>query len=163
MPVAKGLNISVRGAVLVGLTALIAAIFLGGTMWIILRQGNVELVLGDREFRAGNAAAMTAEIAQEGPILYADAGDFGQRDIILNHQGNDQSQGWVAFAARRAGDPRECYFQWDASAQLFSLTNAPGSNLECEDATSDAIGSELTQYPVEVREGELFVLLNEGN
>ena len=161
MPVARGPQINARNVLLLGFTAVVIAVLLGLMVWFATSQGNTEIVLGDRDFNAGNVGAISREIQDRGPILYSDVGSGGQRDLIVTHIGADPEQGWLAFAARRAEDPRDCYFDWDATTEEFSLTTAVGSSTTCDEVTTDAAGTGLFQYRVEVRDGNIHVLLNE--
>ena len=161
MPVARGPQINARNALLLGFTAVIIAVLLGVMVWFATSQGNTEIVLGDRDFNAGKIGSQSREIRENGPILYSDVGSGGQRDIYVAHIGADPEQGWLAFAARRADDPRDCFFSWDPEADEFSLTSAPGSSTSCDDVRTDAAGSDLFHYNVEVRGGNIHVLLNE--
>ena len=162
MPVARGPQINARNAVVIGLTAVVIAALLGAMALWAASQGTTEIVIGDRDFNAGKVGAISREIRDRGPILYSDAGSSGQRDIIVTHIGADPEQGWLAFAARRATDPRDCYFSWDLSAGEFFLTSAEGSSTTCDEVTTDAAGTGLLQYRVEVRDGQIHVLLNEN-
>ena len=58
-----------------------------------------------------DAARISAEIAEGGPVLFSDVAG-GSRDIILQHLGTDPDSGWLAFEARRAGQDRRCFFEW---------------------------------------------------
>ncbi len=160
MPVARGPQITARNALLIGFTAVVIAGLLFGMVWLATSQGDTEIVLGDRDFDAGKTGAISREIAARGPILYSDVGSSGSRDIIVTHLGADPEQGWLAFAARRADDPRDCFFAWDGDAQAFFLTTAEGSSTACDEVTVDAAGTGLLQYEVEVRDGNIHVLLN---
>ena len=162
MPVARGPQINARNALLIGFTAVVVAGLLFAMVWLASSQGDTEIVLGDRDFDAGRIGAISAEIQDRGPILYSDVGSGGQRDIIVTHIGTDPEQGWLAFAARRAGDPRDCFFAWDADAQMFFLTTASGSRTTCDEATVDASGTGLLHYEVEIRDNNIHVLLNEN-
>ncbi|MDE0066214.1 MAG: hypothetical protein OXN44_04985 [Acidimicrobiaceae bacterium] len=161
MPVARGPQLNARNALLLGFTAVVIAGLLGVMVWFAASQGNTEIVLGDRDFDAGDAEKISDEIIERGPILYSDVGSGGQRDIIVTHRGTDQEQGWLAFAARRAQDPRDCFFSWDPDKAEFLLTTAAGSDTTCDEVTADAAGTGLRQYRVEVRDGNIHVLLNE--
>lgn len=163
MPVARGPQINARNALLIGFTAVVVAGLLFAMVWLASSQGDTEIVLGDRDFDAGKIGAISAEIRDRGPILYSDVGSGGRRDIIINHIGTDPEQGWLAFAARRAGDPRDCFFAWDANEQIFFLTTAAGSSATCDEVTVDSAGTGLLQYEVEIRDGNIHVLLNEGS
>ncbi len=159
MPVAKGPAITVRSVALVGASALFIVGLVAALLWLAFSQGNTTVVLGDRDFDAGKAVSQSQAIRQDGPILYPDLLSGGQRDIYLTHQGNDPEVGWYAFAVRRDSDPKECYFQWDSQQNMFHLTNVLGSNGTCESVSVDAVGAGLTQYPVEIRDGNVHILL----
>ena len=159
MPVARGPQINARNALLIGFTAVVIAGLLFAMVWLASSQGDTEIVLGDRDFDAGRIGAISREIAERGPILYSDVGSSGRRDIIVTHLGTDPEQGWLAFAARRADDPRDCFFAWDPDAQQFDLTSAEGSPA-CGGDYVNAAGTGLLQYEVEVRDGNIHVLLN---
>ncbi|MCQ3808387.1 MAG: hypothetical protein OXB92_02955 [Acidimicrobiaceae bacterium] len=160
MPVARGPQINARNALLIGFTAVVIAGLLFAMVWLASSQGDTEIVLGDRDFDAGRIGAISREIAERGPILYSDVGSSGQRDIIVTHLGTDPEQGWLAFAARRADHPRNCFFDWDADEQQFNLTSAEGSGTVCDVDYVDAAGNGLLHYEVEVRGGNIHVLLN---
>lgn len=162
MPVARGPQINARNALLIGFTAVVIAVLLGAMVWFATSQGTTEILLGDRDFNAGRVEAISREIRDRGPILYSDVGSGGQRDIIVAHRGTDLEQGWLAFAARRAEDPRDCFFAWNPEAGEFYLTSAVGSSTICDEVTVDAAGTGLFQYRVEVRDGNIHVLLNEN-
>lgn len=162
MPVARGPQISPRSAVLVGATGVVIALLLGGmALWVANSSDSVNISLGDRTFPAGQAVAQSREIADRGPILYQDVGTSGTRDLIVQHIGTDPEVGWLAFSARRAGDPRGCFAQWDPTTRTFTLTSAPDSDASCEPIVFDELGCGLERYPVEVLDGEVEVFLNE--
>lgn len=162
MPVARGPQINARNALLIGFTAVVVAGLLVAMALLASSRGGTEITLGDRDFDAGKIGAISAEIRDRGPILYSDVGSGGRRDIIVNHLGTDPEQGWLAFAARRATDPRDCFFAWDADAQVFFLTTAAGSSVACDNVTVDSAGTGLLQYEVEIRDNNIHVLLNEN-
>lgn len=159
MPVARGPQINARSAVLVGFTGVVIALLLGGfVIWLASQSSDVE-IFGSRDFDAGRTGAISAEIADRGPILYSDVGSSGERDIILQHLGDDPETGWLAFLARRIEDPRDCFFMWDATEGDFFLTS--NTDTECDDVRVDAAGTGLVAYEVEIRDGDIRVLLNE--
>ena len=160
MPVARGPQINARSAVLVGATGVVVALLLGGlVLWLASTSDQVDLALGDTDFDAGSITAISREIDDRGPILYSDVGSRGSRDIILQHLGSDPETGWVAFAARRTEDPRDCFLEWGDDAREFTLTSTTGT--ECDAVTVDEAGTGLPQYRVEIRAGTIHVLLNE--
>lgn len=160
MPVARGPQISARSALVIGFSALVVAVLIGLMALWAASQDDTQIILGDRDFNAGKARVISDEISDRGPILYSDVGRNRQRDIIVTHIGDDPEQGWLAFAARRATDPRDCFFSWDSTTKRFFLTSSADSDRQCDDVTVDAQGSGLLQYPVELRNGNIHVLLN---
>lgn len=153
MPVARGPQVSARSALLVGLTGvLIAVLIVGAVLWLADSTGQVEVNLGDTDFRDLDAGRISAEIADRGPILFSDVGG-GDRDIILQHLGADPETGWLAFDARRPGDARGCFFEWRPVSASFVNT--------CDESdVVDATATGLDHYPVTVVAGEVRVDIN---
>ena len=101
-----------RRAVVVGAAGVAVGLALiAAVVWLAGSSGQVEVRLGDRDFRDLDAARISAEIAERGPVLFSDVAG-GSRDIILQHLGDDPGSGWLAFEARRSGQDRRCFFQW---------------------------------------------------
>lgn len=155
MPVARGPQVKSRSALLVGLIGVLIAVLLGiGVLWLADSGGNVEVNIGDTDFRDLDAARISAEIADRGPILFSDVAG-GDRDIILQHLGSDPGTRWLAFDARRPADARDCFFRWRDGSSTFVNT--------CDDTdVVDESGTGLDQYPVEVIDGEVRVDINAG-
>jgi hypothetical protein len=153
MPVARGPQVNARSALLVGLTAVVIAVLLvGAVLWLADSSSQVEVNLGDRDFRDLDANRISAEIADRGPILFSDVAG-GDRDIILQHVGDDPEAGWLAFDARRPGDARDCFFEWRPVSRDFVNT--------CDDDdVVDETGTGLDHYPVTVTDGEVRVDIN---
>jgi len=151
MPVARGPQINARSAITVGIAGVVFALLLGaGVIWLAGSGSNVKVQLGDSDFNAGASHPISAEIADNGPLLYSDVGG-GARDLILNHLGDDPDSGWYSFAARPAGQPRACFFEWNKTTGVFELSTTDESTT-CSTATADAtgVGDGVTQYPVAV-------------
>jgi hypothetical protein len=160
MPVARGPQINARSAVLVGITGVVIALLLGAMVVWVARQSDTATVLfGDTRFDAGFIGRQSEEIAARGPILYADAGSQGQRDIYLQHIGDDPEVGWLAFEARRPADPRDCSVVWDPERRTFTLTSS--TDRECDVATFNELGCGLPSVPVGVIDDKVIVFLNE--
>ena len=114
--------------------------------------GSIEVKLGNERFDAGDDALRAQAIRADGPILFPDVAG-GQRDIYLQHQGDDVTKGWLAFDVRRPGQARDCQLKWDRDARLFRDS--------CGGATIPADGAGLAQYPAEVDDkGNVIVDLN---
>ncbi len=154
MPVARGPQMNARSAVLVGFTGVMIALVLGvGVIWLAGSGGDVEVQLGDTDFDAGQIWRISEEINDRGPILYSDVAGRS-RDIILQHLGADPETGWLAFAARPLGEPRDCFFQWVPDDDRFDLI-AGTDEAECGEVTMDAEGNLSTgdmilSYPISI-------------
>ena len=160
MPVARGPQINARSAVLVGFTGVVIALLLGAmVVWAARSSDSVTVQLGDTSFDAGFTGRQSAEIAARGPILYADAGSRGQRDIYVQHIGDDPTVGWLAFEARRGIDPRDCSALWDEERRTFSLVSS--TDFECDALTFNELGCGLPRLPVAVIDDKVIVFLNE--
>ena len=160
MPVARGPQINARSALLVGMTGVAIALLLGAmVVWVAGRGGTVQVQLGDTEFDAGFIGRQSEEIDARGPILYADAGSGGDRDLIVQHIGDDPELGWLAFSARRVGDPRDCFAEWDQTSQTFSLVST--TDQVCDNVSFTDVGCGLFQYPAEIIDGKVIVFLNQ--
>lgn len=128
--------------------AISAVIVAGGLLLFVLvslpritSSGTVEVKLGTDTFDAGYATVQSEAIATGGPILYSDVAG-GQRDLFLQHTGEDPYEGWIAFDARRPGTNRECTLQWDGTRSVFTDP--------CGGAEVPADGAGLSHFVVEV-------------
>lgn len=150
MPVAKGPSFDIRSAAIVGGIAVVAAIAIG-VIAVELGTRSNTLVLGDTNFGSINADNMADEIAENGPILWPDIAS-GNRDIWLQHLGDDAGTGWVAFDARRPGTPRDCAVQWSASERTFTDP--------CDSTVYPADGEGLPPIPVFIDGRTLVIDIN---
>ena len=143
MPVKPPSQRSTR-AVVLGLVGLVAGIAAVVALFVVaipsLTESNrIEVRLGDDVFVAGNAGARAAAIAADGPILLADVAS-GDRDVYLQHLGDDPDSGWLVFDARRPGAGRDCTLVWDDG----QFTDP------CDGTVVPADGSGLAAYNVDV-------------
>ncbi len=153
MPVSSGPRPSLRTALVVGLAGVVVALGLVGAVLLLTRTGtDVEIRLGDRDFRDMEIGRISTEIDDRGPILFGDVAD-GSRDIILQHLGDDPETGWLAFEARRPGQSRDCFFRWRTTEADFVNTCDP-------DDIVDAAGTGLRHYEVAVVDGDVRVDIN---
>lgn len=157
-----------RRAVVVGAAGVAAGLVLVAVMvWLAGSFGQVEVRLGDRDFRELDAGRISAEIAERGPVLFSDVAG-GSRDIILQHLGADPESGWLAFEARRAGQDRRCFFEWRADSAGESGDEGDGDRdgggwfvNSCDPGdVVDARGTGLVQFPVSVVDGDVRVDIN---
>ena len=144
-PVARSQGHTGR-ALLVAGAGVVLALGIALGMAALANRGTVDVRLGSDTFAEQDAEAAAERVAEEGPILYADTAG-GDRDIVLQHLGDDPEEGWVALAARPPGAARACTIQWDTDDQVFRLLDADGEG--------------LPSFPVTVRsDGRLDVDLN---
>jgi hypothetical protein len=144
MPVASGPRVTARNAIVVGVAGVLSAVILVVfVLWVTSQNGNkVEFRLGDEQFQDITADRMAARIADEGPVLFPDVSANRSRDIYVQHLGTDPKKGWLAFDAREAGEPRECFLDWKADRQVFVD--------RCDGSEVGADGAGLRQYPAVV-------------
>lgn len=150
MPVAKGPSFDIRSAAIVGGLAVLAAIVIG-VIAIELGTRSNTLVLGDQDFGSINADNMAEEIAENGPILWPDIAS-GNRDIWLQHLGDDAGSGWFAFDARLPGTSRDCAVQWSVSERTFTDP--------CDQTVYPASGDGLPAIPVYIDGRALVIDIN---
>lgn len=115
-------------------------------------SGKFEVNLGSDTFDAGNNQLRADSIASDGPFLFSDVAG-GQRDIFLQHEGNDPNKGWLAFDARRPGEGRNCQLVWEKAERRFRDS--------CDGTFVAANGEGLPHYAVEVTDkGNVVIRLN---
>lgn len=143
-----------------------------GAGFLMLRladSGGVDVRLGDAEFRAGSAESRSDDIAEGGPLLFPDPNS--DRDIFVQHLGEDPNRGWLVFETRWPGSPSSCSLTWEAAYRQF-VPPPPDDKPECrglpraeEDGTAviaatDAAFTRLPQHRIAVRPGgQLIVTL----
>jgi hypothetical protein len=141
----KALAIAAAGVVLaLGLAFLVAQ---------AASRGDVDIRLGDERFNAGKTEDIIGLIEKgDGlPALFPDLVSRN-RNIYVQHLGDDPDEGWVAFGAFDPDDP-SCVVEIDRGAKI--LVNG------CDgDVTYPISGEGLRAYPTTVENGRLFVDLN---
>jgi hypothetical protein len=152
-PVAPSNNHVGRAALvaLVGIVVLFAV--LGLTTLALQGRNSPDLQLGDQTFKRQNARNLAEEIADRGPVIYGDVSGRKDRDIIVQHLGDDPEEGWYAFLAAPVDKARDCTWRWQDDEELFRAT--------CdEDLTAPADGEGLPQFKVTVADGQVDIDLN---
>ncbi|MGH9192317.1 MAG: hypothetical protein ACRDZ0_07565 [Acidimicrobiales bacterium] len=159
-PVARSQGHAGR-ALAVAAGGVIVAIGVAAALAVLANRGTVDVRLGSETFAEQDAEDAAERVADEGPILYADTAG-GDRDIVLQHLGDDPEDGWIALAARPPGVSRECTIQWDPEAQVFRLLDSSEEvGGDCDGREFPADGEGLPTYPVTVdADGNLDVDLN---
>ena len=156
MPVAKGGPPPLRQVLLVGLGVVMTV---GTILFLVTSTGNLlgngsqlQLEAGEPVFNLGKATERADDIAERGPQFLPDPSG-GDRDLWVNHVGDDEVGGWYAFGARPLSAPRTCVAEWQA---------ADGSFVDsCDGSVYPADGTGLPQFPVTVTtDGELSIRLD---
>jgi hypothetical protein len=127
--------------------AVVLAVVALALISILTSEGAIEPNLGDEEY-THRADRLAAEIDDRGPFILPDASPRKDRDVYIQHLGDDPEKGWYAFDARPDDQPdRECSARWT------------GSEFEdpCTGETFPPDGEGLTQYPVRVEDGVVHV------
>ena len=153
MPVAQsqghaGKALAVAGVaiVLIGVVALFVA--------LAASRGDVEIRLGDERFNAGQTDRLAEVIDDDGglPFLYQDLVG-SDRHLFVQHVGDDEEKGWIAFGAFDPDDP-SCAVHIDREAKV--LVNG------CDESVTYPLDGEgLKHYPVSVEDGRIYVDVNE--
>jgi hypothetical protein len=159
-PVARSQGHTGR-ALAVAAGGVVVAIGVAAALAVLANRGTVDVRLGSDTFAEHDAEDAAADIAEHGPILYPDTAG-GDRDIYLQHFGDDPDEGWTAFAARPPGVSRGCTLRWDADEEVFRLLDSSGEvGGECDGREFPADGEGLPMYPVTVdADGNIDVDLN---
>ena len=117
-------------------------------------RGDVEVNLGDAQFNAGQTDRLSKAIDEGGglPFLYQDLVG-NDRHLFVQHLGDEQDEGWVAFGAFDPDDPT-CAVLIDREAKV--LVN------ECDESVTYPLSGEgLRQYPTTVENGRIIIDVNE--
>jgi hypothetical protein len=161
-PVAQSRGHAGRALLVAGVGVVVAI----GTAFAVARlasEGRVDVRLGSDTFADQDAEEIAEVIAESGPILYADTAG-GDRDIVLQHLGDDPDEGWIALAARPPGVSRECTIQVPSRdrGDPFVLLDPDGEVSDaCDGREFPPDGEGLPSYPVTVdADGNLDVDLN---
>lgn len=95
------------------------------------------------------AERLAQTIDESGPLPMQDP--RGDRDVFLQHTGDDHEEGWLlvlAYPPGREGEKR-CALSWDVRRDVF---RSP-----CEDRTYPPDGAGLTTFPAPVEEGRVVI------
>lgn len=143
-------------AVVLALGAVVAAVVVGFLVVAVTSNDPAQVRLGDDEFNAGFSEVLADAIAEgDGqPLVFSDVSG-GDRDLYVQHLGEDDSIGWYAFEARVPGTD-DCLAEWDADGRQFVSS--------CDDeVTFLADGTGLVAYPTRVDvDGRVIVDLRAG-
>jgi hypothetical protein len=153
MPVARSQGHAGKALLIAG----VSVVLLLGLAFLVANaasKGDVDIKLGDDRFNAGQVENI-ADAIDDGdglPFLYQDLAG-GDRNLFVQHRGDDPDVGWDAFGAFVPENP-ECRIDIDRERKV--LVNACD-----EEETYELDGSGLRHYPVTVEDGRLYVDINE--
>ena len=153
MPVAQSQGHAGKALAVAGVAIVLIAVV---TVFVALAasRGDVDVNLGDERFNAGQTDRQANVIEDGGglPILYQDLVG-NDRHLFVQHLGDEQDEGWVAFGAFDPDDPT-CTVLIDREEKV--LVN------ECNKSVTYPLDGEgLRQYPVSVEDGDIYVDVNE--
>ncbi len=138
-------------AVLLAVGAVVAAVVVGVLVVKAAPSNPDQVRLGDDEFNAGYAEVLADAIVEgDGqPLIFNDVSG-GDRDIYVQHLGEDDTTGWTAFETRLPGSD-DCFAVWDVDRELFVSS--------CDETvTFLADGTGLVAYPTRVNaDGRVIV------
>ncbi len=119
----------------------------------LAQSGDVQISIGDEVFAPGNIERLSEDIEREQtPLLLSDVSG-GDRDIWLQHTGDEPGTGWFAFNVRPIDASRDCFTNWERDEQTFSYN--------CDDRVFPADGEGLFQYPVNISPtGDITIDIN---
>lgn len=132
-----------------GVAGVVVALAIVWGVVLIAGSGQVEVRLGDDVFRAGRVERLAAAVDRDGPIAIPDASPDRRRDILLQHLGDRDDEGWVAFSAQAPGADRSCLLRWEPDDE--ELVDP------CNGRRYPADGEGLTRYATRVEDGVLSV------
>lgn len=162
MPVARSQGHAGR-ALLIAAAGVVLTLVVAFAISVLDHRGTVDVRLGDSTFSGLKAESTAEQIAEDGPLLVPDVAS-GDRDIVLQHLGDDAEQGWIALVARPPGVPRNCTIQWQEDDSVFRLLDEHGEVTDdCDGREYPADGGDLETFPVEVVDGQLDVDINAAN
>ncbi|MDG2211904.1 MAG: hypothetical protein P8K64_07975 [Acidimicrobiales bacterium] len=119
MPSQQGTS---RFAIRAGIIGVVGLGLTIGLMILMLKLAGtsteIDVRLGDVDFRGIVADDLADEISKNGPIPFPDLVG-GDRPIWINHFGNDSSEGWFVFLAKVPDGESGCFVQWVAKEKMF--------------------------------------------
>ena len=127
--------------------SLVAIVLMFGALWLVTLaisdRNSPDIRIGDQTYTAGRATTIAASIERHGPILLPDVSGRRDRNVILQHIGDDPKTGWYAFLANPADRDQSCTWIWKPAETLFRAKCDPK-------LTAPADGAGLEQFRVNV-------------
>jgi len=163
MPVAPNRKNPFNQAAVIAVAGVLGAVAIGFLITRIAGQaadGDLQLNLGADRFEVGDAENLAEKIDDDDvfggdPLLIPGQGN--DRDVYIQHIGDNPLDGWLAFAVRPDDVTRDCFVIFDSEASEFR------GNEVCPDLVYPEDGEGLRQYPVEVLNGQVVVTIVDGS
>lgn len=143
-----------RTSVIVGaasILGLIAMVFLASRILNLASDGELQVSADQQVFVLEDAEQWAKDIAERGPVAFPDA-TGRDRDIYLQHIGEDEKTGWYAFGVRPRDAPTDCVAIWQPDSRTFVDS--------CDGTVFPEDGEGLPSYPVEYSDGDLVIDIN---
>ena len=134
--------------------SLAAVALAAGLTFLVVRYASRQpdkVNLGQRVFSVARAGRLAPEVARDGPLLFKDPLNRN-RELYLQHLGDDPKQGWVALEGYAPGAPREvrCVLRWEQATRQFRDP--------CGGGTYPADGAGLVGFPTTVDDDGIVVV-----
>ncbi len=155
VPVARSQGHAGKALVVAGVGVLLA-VAIAFVVANLASNGDVEVNLGDDEYNAGQVENLAPRLERDGglPFLYQDLVG-GDRNLFVQHRGDDPTRGWTAFGAFDPRDP-SCLVSIDRERAV--LVN------DCDETVTYPLdGTGLRFFDTYVEDGRLYVRLNEAD
>ena len=126
-------------AVMPVLAGVLVLAVLGGLLWLTaayIAGGGADTTdrLAPTTFRVGPVDNVADEIAEDGPLLFSPPGlntASGEQSIVLDHEGDDPTRGWVIYAAHPADRDVTCAVTQVEGTRTF--VDCDGREIEISD------------------------------
>lgn len=131
--------------------SLIALAFAGVLLFFVVRfasRNPDQVNLGPRVFLLGRATRLAREVKEDGPFLFKDPLNR-EREVFVQHLGEDPNAGWSAIRAYASQETLECLLRWERDSGRFVDP--------CTNQSYPATGEGLTTYPAQVERGLVSV------
>ncbi|MEM8923505.1 MAG: hypothetical protein AAGD35_08360 [Actinomycetota bacterium] len=156
MPVAESSTPPLKMTLMVGAAALLGVVAI---LFLVTQAdqlfgntGQIGLEPGDRIYRPGEVESLAEAVADAGPLLLPDLAG-GDDDVVLQHLGDSDDEGWLALAVRPLAAPRDCFVEWQPVDRTFVDS--------CDGTVYPEDGEGLPSYPVTIEDdGRLSIDLN---
>lgn len=121
-----------------------------GLLWLLTVLISNRTVTPRGPFEQTEFSLRIASISDQVPFLLPDASPAQTRDIYIQHLGDDEEEGWLAFSAFAPGqDDRDCFLRWRPDDDAFVDP--------CTGETYPPDGDGLASYPTRVSDDRVYV------